>query len=231
MPSLGFCGRQKGEKMRKYDTVLFDLDGTLTDPESGLVSSFKYALDKMGLEYGDRDSLKRFIGPPLYAEWKSLYSLSEADADKALMLFHEYYSVYGWWDNELYGGIKEMLSALKGAGMTLAVATSKPEFFAKKVISLYGLCEFFDFIGAADGDRARDKKHEVIDYVFGNIGEERRKRAVLVGDRKYDAAGAALCGIDSVGVLWGHGSEEEIDGAGFTHKASTPCEVIKIFGI
>ena len=217
--------------MKKYDTVLFDLDGTLTDPESGLVSSFKYALDKMGLEYGEKESLKRFIGPPLYSEWKSLYSLSNEDADKALALFHEYYSVYGWWDNVLYEGIKEMLSALKASGFTLAVATSKPEFFAKKVVALYGIDGFFDFVGAADGDRVRDKKHEVIDYVFENIGQDKRSHAVLVGDRKFDAEGAEICGIDSIGVLWGHGSEEEIDGAGFTYKAGTPCEIIKVLSV
>lgn len=217
--------------MKIYDTVLFDLDGTLTDPERGLVSSFEYALRKMKLDFGERSSLKKYIGPPLYSEWKREFSLSEAEADRALMLFHEYYSVYGWWDNELYSGIKEMLSALKRAGKTLAVATSKPEFFAKKVLARYGLDVYFDFIGAADGDRARDKKHEVINYVFENIGEEHRAKAVMVGDRSYDAKGARECGIDSIGVLWGHGTECEIDAAGFCAKAKDVDGLLSLLGV
>ncbi len=217
--------------MKIYDTVLFDLDGTLTDPERGLVSSFEYALCKMKLAFGERAELKKYIGPPLYAEWKREFSLTESEADRALMLFHEYYSVYGWWDNDVYPDVKEMLYALKKAGKTLCVATSKPEFFAKKVLARYGLDAYFDFIGAADGDRARDKKHEVINYVFENIGEERRASAVMIGDRSYDALGAIACGIDSIAVLWGHGTEEEIDAAGFCARAKDVGELLSILGV
>lgn len=214
--------------MKRYTTVLFDLDGTLTDPAAGLIASFKYALDKMGVDYGEPESLKRFIGPPLYSEWRRVFSFSEDEADRALKSFREYYAEYGWWNNKIYDGIKELLSHLKAAGLTLAVATSKPEIFAKKVLHLFEIDVFFDFIGAADTDRTRDKKNEVIDYVFANIGEEKRKDAILVGDRLYDAEGAKETGIDSLGVLWGHGSEEEIDAAGFTLKANTPEDVVRI---
>ncbi len=210
--------------MRIYDTVLFDLDGTLEDPVSGLVASFKYALDKMSVDYGAVPSLRRFIGPPLYSEWRRVFGFSESEADRALALFHEYYSVFGWWDCRVYSGIREMLGALKARGLRLAVATSKPEFFAKKVLCRFSLDGFFDFIGAADGDRARDKKNEVIEHVFASLGCD-RSGAVMVGDRKYDADGAALCGIDAVGVLWGHGSEEEIASSGFTRVVKTPDEL------
>ncbi len=211
--------------MRKYDTVLFDLDGTLTDPASGLVASFKYALDKMGVDYGDVQSLKRFIGPPLYEEWKRVFSFSDDEADRALKIFREYYSVYGWWDNILYPGIPELLRELKNCGFTLAVATSKPDFFAKKVLKLFEIDVFFDFVGAADGDRTRDKKCEVIEYVFENLENVCRERTILVGDRKYDADGAKSCGIDSLGVLWGHGSSREIRSSGFSYVARTPSDV------
>ena len=211
--------------MKRYDTVIFDLDGTLENPESGLVSSFKYALGKIGVDYGSRDSLKRFIGPPLYSEWRRVFGFSEDEGDRALRLFHEYYSVFGWWDCEVYGGIREMLGELKARGFTLAVATSKPEFFAEKVLSRFGLRGYFDFVGAADGDRQRDKKHEVLEYVFENLGCK-RERSVMVGDRVFDADGARKCGIDAIGVLWGHGSREELDSSGFVYIAENPAELI-----
>ena len=211
--------------MKRYDTVIFDLDGTLENPESGLVSSFKYALGKMGVDYGTLDSLKRFIGPPLYSEWRRVFGFSEDEGDVALGLFHEYYSVFGWWDCEVYRGIHELLGELKGRGFTLAVATSKPEFFAEKVLSRFGLRGYFDFVGAADGDRQRDKKHEVLEYVFENLGCK-RERSVMVGDRVFDADGARKCGIDAVGVLWGHGSREELDSSGFVYIAENPTELI-----
>ena len=213
--------------MKKYDTVLFDLDGTLTDPSAGLVSSFKYALDKMGVQYGTTESLKRFIGPPLYAEWKRVFDFSDEEANRALLTFREFYAVYGWWDNKLYDGIHEMLGALKGAGLVLAVATSKPEVFAKKVLHLFDLDKYFDFIGAADTDRTRDKKNEVIEHVFANIGQEKRAHAVLVGDRKFDAEGAAMCGIKSIGVLYGHGSYEEMSASAFEALFEEPSEVVE----
>lgn len=214
--------------MKKYDTVLFDLDGTLTDPATGLIKSFKYALDKMGVDYGAPETLTRFIGPPLYSEWQRVFNFTDAEVDLALKTFRAYYGEYGWWDNKIYDGIKETLSALKAAGLTLAVATSKPEIFAKKVLKLFEIDEYFDFVGAADTDRTRDKKHEVIDYVFSNIGEEKRSRAVLVGDRRFDAEGAKLSGIDAIGVLWGHGTEEEIDAAEFNFKVKTPSDLIPL---
>ena len=214
--------------MKKYDTILFDLDGTLTDPATGLIKSFKYALDKMGVDYGAPETLTRFIGPPLYAEWQRVFNFNDQEVDLALKTFRAYYGEYGWWDNKIYDGIKETLSALKAAGLTLAVATSKPEIFAKKVLKLFEIDVYFDFVGAADTDRTRDKKHEVIDYVFSNIGEEKRARAVLVGDRRFDAEGAKISSIDSIGVLWGHGTEEEIDAAEFNYKVKTPGDLIPL---
>lgn len=214
--------------LKKYDTVLFDIDGTLLDPQSGLVASFAYALGKMNIPYGERQSLSRFIGPPLYSEWKRVFSLSDADADRALALFHEYYSVYGWWDNKIYGGITDLLSFLKEKNKILAVATSKPKFFAEKVLRLHGLDGYFDFVGAADGDRRRDKKHEIIEYVFENIGQEHRSSAILVGDRKYDAEGARIAGIDSLAASWGHGSRAEISEAEFNYTADSPRDVASI---
>lgn len=207
--------------MKQYDVIAFDLDGTLTDPENGLVEGFIYAFKKMGInDYGDRDSLRRFIGPSLYVVWQNEFGLNETTVVDAIEKFREYYNIYGWWDNKPYEGIKEMLFKLKGAGKTLILATSKPENTAIKIMKLFGLDVYFDFMGGAAGDN-RDHKWQVLDYSLNAVSADRSK-AILVGDRVYDAEGAAKCGIDSMGVRWGHGSEQELESSGFTYLASTP---------
>ena len=213
--------------MKKYDVVAFDLDGTLTNPERGLVASFSYGLSKMGIDVSDKEFLKRFIGPPLHDVWQEVYGFTPEEAREAVRLFREFFSVYGWWDNELYEGIPEMLATLKNRGKYIVLTTSKPEVFAKKILDLFNISQYFDFIGGASTDRSRDKKHQVIEYVFENIGLRDRSRAILVGDRLYDAEGAAACGIDSLGVLYGHGSEEEIRSAGFTYVVSRVSDIAK----
>lgn len=201
--------------MKKYDIIAFDLDGTLTDPAHGLILSFEYGLKKMGVDFGTKESLKRFIGPPLYDEWRSEFGFTPEQATEALRLFREYFAVYGWWDNEMYEGVPEMLARLKAAGKRIALATSKPEIFARQILNLFNLTEYFDFIGGASTDKTRDKKHEVLEYVLAGLGDPPRDTVILVGDRKYDAEGARLVGIDSMGVSYGHGSKEEIAASGF----------------
>ena len=203
--------------MKKYDVILFDLDGTLTNPERGLGSGFVYALTKVGIPRENFGDLRRFIGPPLYEMWQEEFGFTPDASEHAIDVFREYYDIYGWWDNELYSGITDMLSALRGGGKKLAVATSKPEVTAKKVLSLFGLTEYFDFIAGAVSGTERHKKSQVIEYCLENLGvSDKRECAILVGDRIYDAEGAREAGIDSLGVLWGHGSYEEITTCGFT---------------
>lgn len=213
---------------KKYDVILFDLDGTLTNPERGLVSGFVYALSKLGVEYGDRASLKRFIGPPLHEEWQKEFGFTPDESSEAIRIFREYYDVFGWWDNEVYLGVRELLSELSAAGKLLAVATSKPEITAKRVISLFGLDNFFSFVGGASSSKTRDKKSEVIEYVLENLGVFHRSGCVLVGDRKYDAIGASVAGIDSIGILWGHGAREELETSGFTSIVNTTNELLQL---
>lgn len=200
--------------MKKYNVIAFDLDGTLTNPERGLVCSFRYAFDKMKIKYESPEELRRFIGPPLYDEWKRLYSLSHEEATKMLLLFREYYEIYGWWDNEVYDGIPELLETLKREGKKIIVATSKPEIFAKKVLNYFGIAKYFDFIGGAATDKTRDKKHEVLKYSMDAIGAS-PSDTIMVGDRKFDAEGASVLGVDSIAVLYGHGTEEELSASNF----------------
>ncbi len=208
--------------MSKYELVLFDLDGTLTDPASGLVKSFSYALSRMGVDCSDAEGLKRFIGPPLYDEWQRVYCFSPEQSGKALDYFHEYYEVHGWCDNVMYDGIPSLLATLKSAGKRIVLATSKPEKFAKKVLRLFDIHSYFDFEAGAYSDRIRDKKWEVLAYALERFPEIPKEKCVLVGDRKYDAEGAKLCGIDSIGVAWGHGAMEELMASGFVFIAETP---------
>ena len=202
--------------MKTYDVILFDLDGTLTNPERGLICSFEYGLSKMGVDFGDRAQLKRFIGPPLYDEWRRVYGFSEEEATRALLLFREFFAVYGWWDNEIYPGVQTMLADLKSRGKKILLATSKPEIFAKKILRLFDIDRYFDFVAGASTDKTRDKKWEVLEYALSAVGNPPLDKCILVGDRIYDAEGAAKVGIDSLGVLYGHGSDEEVCHAGFT---------------
>ncbi len=213
--------------MKRYDVILFDLDGTLTDPEYGLVESYYYGLSKMGIKGLDKKELRRFIGPPLFEEWMRVYGFSAEQSHEAVRLFREYFSVYGWWDNKLYSGVERMLSVLKNSGKKLALATSKPEIFARKILRLFDIDKYFDFIGAATLDTTRDKKWQVIEYTLASLGVTDRDSCILVGDRMYDAEGARICGIDSLGVLYGQGTEEEIAGAGFTYVVDTVADIEK----
>ena len=213
--------------MKKYNVIAFDLDGTLSDPERGLVDGFIYAFKKMGItDYGDRESLRRFIGPSLYVVWQNEFGLNEHTVVDAIEKFREYYNIYGWWDNKVYPGIVEMLTELRAAGKTLVLATSKPEGTAIKIMRLFGLDKYFDFIGGAAGDN-RDHKWQVLEYSLKAVNADPDK-AILVGDRVYDAEGAAKCGIDSLGVRWGHGTPEELESSGFTYLADSPKMVVEL---
>lgn len=219
---------------KSYDVIAFDLDGTLSDPAKGLVEGFVYAFRKMGVDYGTKESLKRFIGPPLIETWMPEFGFSYDEAERAVILFREYYNIYGWWDNVIYPGIRELLARLKEMGKTVVLTTSKPEDTAEQVLRLFDIRKYFDFVGGASSHKTRERKSEVIEYVFDSIGlgrdPESRSRAILIGDRVYDAKGAAECGIDSIGVLWGHGSPDEIQSSGFTYTAAATDDVVKIIG-
>ena len=214
--------------MKKYSVIAFDLDGTLTNPESGLIAGFKYALDAYGVKYESEESLKKFIGPPLQNAWVEEYGVSRETAVEMLLKFREFYNVYGWWDNKPYDGVHKMLANLRSSGKRLIVATSKPEHIAKRVLKLFELDVYFDFIGGASTDLKRDTKEQVLSYALESVGCTDGSSAILVGDRKYDSEGARLCGIDSLGVLWGHGSREEIETSGFDLIASTPDDVVML---
>lgn len=216
--------------MKKYDVIAFDLDGTLSDPARGLIQGFVYCFKKLGIRYESEESLRKYIGPSLYDEWQEDFGFTPDEANSAIELFREYYNIYGWWDNDLYDGIHGMLSGLKAAEKKIVLATSKPLDTAKSILSLFGLTEYFDFIGGATSHQ-NDQKWQVLNWSLSSVGVDINDpsaldKCILVGDRKYDAEGARICGIDSMGVLYGHGTKEEIEASGFTLIANSVSDIL-----
>ena len=215
--------------MKKYNIVLFDLDGTLTNPGEGITNSVAYALKKYGIEVPNKKDLLKFIGPPLYDSFKMFYDFSEEQSREAIKFYREYYSDKGIYECELYNGIKELLSVLKNAGKTIALATSKPDFFAVRVLRHYGILEYFDFVGGASEDeKTRGTKEAVIEYIFKEMNIENREDVIMIGDRHYDINGAKEFSIDSMGVLYGFGTREELEKAGATYIAEDTEAIKKI---
>lgn len=206
----------------KYTTMLFDLDGTLTNPGLGITNSVGYALKKYGIDVKDRTELYKFIGPPLLNSFQDYYGFSEEQAVQAVEYYREYYQKTGIYENYVYEGIPELLKELKAVGITLLVATSKPEPFARLIMEHYHLADYFTYIaGATMDNKTRVKKADVIRYAMQNCEAEDKKKLVMVGDRKHDILGAKEVGIDSVGVLFGYGDREELEQAGATYIAET----------
>lgn len=206
----------------KYTTMLFDLDGTLTNPGLGITNSVAYALKKYGIDVKDRTELYKFIGPPLLNSFQDYYGFSEEQAVQAVEYYREYYQKTGIYENYVYEGIPELLKELTAEGITLLVATSKPEPFARLIMEHYHLAEYFTYIaGATMDNKTRVKKADVIRYAMQNCEAEDKEKLVMVGDRKHDILGTKEVGIDSIGVLFGYGDREELEQAGATYIAET----------
>lgn len=208
--------------MKQY--LLFDLDGTLTDPMVGITSSVQYALEKFGIHVRYLKELIPFIGPPLADSFQEFYGFSQEDAKKAVEYYREYYAPKGIFENEVYPGIQEMLMHLVDAGFTLIVATSKPTVFAKQVLEHFGIADYFSFIGGSELDGSRNTKAEVIAYVLKTCGIKPQE-AIMIGDRKHDVEGAKACKLESAGVLYGYGTKEELSKAGADHIVKNVTEL------
>ena len=196
-----------------YTHILFDLDGTLTDPGLGITSAVMYALERYGIRVDDRRELYRFIGPPLVDSFMRYYGFSAADARAAVDVYREYFTDRGIFENEVYPGIPELLETLCGAGCRLLVATSKPTVFARQILDHFGLLPRFLLVSGTSLKGRSASKEEVIETALLDAGITDRRRCVMVGDRFYDTEAAARCGLDSIGVLYGYGSPEELKNA------------------
>lgn len=213
--------------MKKYQYLLFDLDGTLTDPGEGITNSVAYALKKWGIEISDRRELYYFIGPPLSASFKKYYGFSEEDAIKSVEYYREYFRDKGIFENRVYDGIPKLLETLKKSGKTLILATSKPEKFAKQILDHFDLAKYFDFVAGASMDESRNKKADVIRYALDLAKIENKAEALMIGDRDQDMLGAQVNGIDSLGVLYGYGDSEELSASGAKYIAETVEQILE----
>ena len=194
--------------MLNYDAILFDVDGTLIDSAPGIINTLEEVFSQMGVDTTNVD-LRRYLGPPLRKSFGEHFA-DPALIEKATGLYRDSYAVKGSHECSPYSGAAGMLRRLKDAGLLLCTATSKPTAVVTPILEEKGLAPFFDFIGGASMDESRDTKTEVVRYVLAQPMMQ-GKRVLMVGDRNDDMRGAADCGLDAAGALYGYGSREELE--------------------
>lgn len=208
--------------MIKY--LLFDLDGTITDPKEGITKCVQYALSKFDIEE-ECDNLLSFIGPPLTDSFMDFYGFDKQKAELAIKYYRERYAKIGLFENSAIDGIHEVLEKLKNSGYTLAVATSKPTCFAISICEKYDFSKYFDIIMGSELDGTRTKKSEIIYEVLKQLNAK-PEEVVMIGDRKYDIIGAKEVGTASIGVRFGYAEDGELEKAGADFIVGTPNELL-----
>lgn len=212
------------------DIILFDLDGTLTDPKEGITGCVRYALERFGIAVDDREILTPFIGPPLLDSFERFCGMNRLHAEQAVERYRERFSTVGLYENRVIPGIPGMLAALENRGFVLAVASSKPEVFVEKVLDHFLLTRFFSVVtGSLLDGRRTDKAEVIVECVsrlamqLGISAGEVRRRAVMVGDRSHDISGAKRAGVPSVGVRFGYVVSGELESAGADAVVEDPA--------
>lgn len=200
--------------MTNYQTIIFDLDGTLTDSQTGIINSLAYAFKQMGLPLPAQSQLKKFIGPPLSQSFQDFCGLNDIETQKIISYYRQYFSDKGWKENQLLPGARELLAKLKQAGKTLLVASSKPEVFVKQILDHFEIDSYFTVIAGASLDDSRSQKSAVIAHALKTAKIEELKGCVMVGDRKHDVEGAKVQGLPTIGLLLGFGSRQELEESG-----------------
>ncbi|MFL0195168.1 HAD family hydrolase [Clostridium sp. WILCCON 0269] len=212
----------------KYECILFDLDGTLTDSATGITNSVIYALEKYDIKVDNRNELNKFIGPPLRDSFESYCGFSKEQAKTAVEYYREYYRKKGIFENLVYNGIEDLLKTLKYNNKTLVVATSKPQVFAQQVLERFDIAEYFTYIAGSNLDGTRIKKDEVIQYALESCSIINLSKVIMIGDREHDINGAKKVGIDSIGVLYGYGDRDELEKAGADFIVNTVLDIEKL---
>ncbi|TYS86106.1 HAD family hydrolase [Rossellomorea aquimaris] len=206
--------------MNNYKIILFDLDGTLSDPKEGITKSVQYALENLDVAVPDVHDLECFIGPPLQVSFAEYYDFDEGKTKRAIDFYRERFKEKGMFENKLYSNIPSLLETLKEKGFTLVVATSKPTVFAEQIVKHFNIDQFFSLIAGSSLDGTRTSKTEIIQYILDIYNEYEPGNFIMIGDRKHDIIGAHNTGIDSIGVTYGYGSFEEI-------SESDPIYIVK----
>ncbi len=209
-----------------YQYILFDLDGTITESGPGIMNSVRYAVQKMDFPALPEETLRKFVGPPLADSMQKYCGMSPEEAKKAITCYREYYTSKGIFENSLYPGVRDMLKTLKENGRVLALATSKPEVFAKQILEYFHIDTCFDVVCGASLDEKLVEKAAIITYALQSLGidEAHKKDVLMVGDREHDVLGAKENGLDALGVLYGYGDLAELQHAGAAYIAQTAEE-------
>lgn len=211
-----------------YSTVLFDLDGTLTDPREGITRCVQFALARLGIDEPDRQRLEHFIGPPLLQTFMQAYDLDQATAWKAVTAYRERFSEVGLYENRLFPGIPELLEQLRGQGRCLVMATSKPTVYAKRIAEHFGFAGQFDAIHGSELDGTRTNKVELIRHLLAVQGIA-AGQALMIGDREHDLIGARQNGLDSAAVAYGFGSPAELQAQAPTYYFESVAALSEAF--
>lgn len=214
--------------MFKY--IFFDLDGTLTDSAEGITKCVQYALAARGIDEPDLNKLRPFIGPPLLESFMNFYGMTESEARFCTGKYRERFADTGIYENKVYPGVPQMLAELQGLGLTLAVATSKPVAFARRVTDYFDLSRYFAYITGPDFNGSLPTKADVIADALEHFGitGSARQEVLMVGDRRHDIIGAKKCGLRSCGVRYGYAAPGELEEAGADYIVSTWQEIVKI---
>lgn len=217
-----------------YNYILFDLDGTLTDPKLGITSSVQYALRAVGIEEPSLDKLEPFIGPPLADSFREFYGLDEEQIQTAIARYRERFANQGIYENEIYPGIAAMLAKLKADGKKLSIASSKPTEFVERILDYFEIRTYFDIVIGSNMDGTRSKKEEVVEEALrqmlpsGMTSDEKKAKVAMVGDRRFDIEGAKEHGITAVGVSFGYAPEGELERAGADFIVDTVSALLEV---
>ena len=217
----------------KWKYLLFDLDGTVTDPREGILACVKYAYEAAGLDVPPDETLLSFIGPPLVDGFQEIAGMTHEEAVEATAKYRERYSVTGLFENRVYDGMAEALGRLKRMGYVIAMATSKPEVYAVQILEHFGLRQYFEQVVGSTLDGGRNRKADVIREVFRRLelSEEEIGCAIMIGDRKHDIIGAKECGIASLGVYYGYAPPGELEEFGADYVIQKVEELVTFFAM
>lgn len=211
-----------------FNYVIFDLDGTLTDPKEGITGCVQYALTCMGIEPPEKDDLLDFIGPPLVDSFIRRFGMTAEMAEFAVKKYRERFSTIGMFENKVYEGVPQMLEQLKNAGCILAVASLKPLIFVRKILEKFSLSKYFSVIAGSDLEGKKHTKKQIIDDVLSVLPPISSDEIIMIGDRCQDVEGAKQAGIFSLGVTYGYAAPGELENAGADIICSSPEEISKI---
>jgi len=207
--------------VKSYKNIIFDLDGTLTDPGIGITNSIMYSLNKFGIE-AERSELYKFIGPPLRESFGLYFGFDKDQAEQAVVYYREYFSVKGMYENEIYPGMSELLTELHHRNRKLYVATSKPQEYSLIILEHFNILQYFNVVSGSNMDGSMSAKSDLIDRIVSHINGDELNETIMIGDRRYDIEGAKYHGIDSAAVLYGYGERSELENAGPTYLVESP---------